>query len=206
RQEEDQPTERGVKKQGQQIRARERRRTKESGRHYRGFVTRFHQRESRERRKTDDETRHHRRSSQTARIGFDQTEDETAQSNGRQHRAQPIHAAGRLFVAAFRDSTPHDQQHDGGERDVDEKDPSPRKSLDQPAPQYGADPGGNRRETRPCSDGPATPLLAEVGADERQTSRYQKRGAHALRRARDDQARYTRRQPAPDGRKREKHD
>ena len=71
-------------------------------------------------------------------------------------------------------------------------------SLDEPAAQDGADSGGNRGEPRPRPDGLPAPLFAEIGADERQTSRHKESRAHALHSARDDKLGYVRSQPAPD--------
>src|SRR4029453_3601746 len=81
----------------------------------------------------DNHTCDHYGSTQPAYVGLDKTEHETSQSNCGKRSAQPIHRPLRFVTGAFGYSSPDNQQHDGAERNVDEKNPSPRESFDEPA-------------------------------------------------------------------------
>src|ERR1051325_3438877 len=82
------------------------------------------------------------------------------------------------------DVTQRDQQDKKRNRQIDEKHRAPGNVFDQPSTEHWPDAGGDRAESRPCSDRAAAFLFGERAADDRETARNEQRGAKSLKRAR----------------------
>ena len=188
-----------VEQQGHDIDAGERARTKQPERHHRRARLSFVPDERNEQEQAAGERRHHRHVSRSVAVGErDQSEGDAAETGEGQQRARPVDPGRRFRIIALRQMTPCDPERGRCEERVDQKDEVPGQVVDDPTPHQRPGRGGNGRKSRPRADGPAALGLRECGADHRERTRNEKRGADALNRPRGDELRHARSNSAPD--------
>src|SRR6202034_2526950 len=118
---------------------------------------------------------------------FDETDNHTSKSQGRQTRSGPIYASCSDAAAALRYPPKGNRYHKHRDWQIEEEHPPPGSVLNQPAPKYRPNGCSDRRETRPCTDGPTATFLVERLTDDRQTAGYKECSSYTLNAPCDDQ-------------------
>ena len=93
---------------------------------------------------------------------------------------------GVVFVTTFGDR-PRADDHERGDRNVDEERPPPAGAVDEPATDERAECAGDAAERRPGADGAGPIVLGEAGLQDRQTPGREQRRSHTLQDPRRDQ-------------------
>ena len=182
RQQEERTRERGVDDERHEVRGGELRRLEDSEGHERMRRPGFH---ADERAEQDDARQHRDQCGRggPARFGpARQPADQPGQPQHREDRARDVDPALRLFVLRLRHVPQADEQDHRRERQVDQEDPAPRRGLDEPPTEERSDRGHDPAETGPRADRRGTVLGHEARLEDRQASRGEQCGAHALQR------------------------
>ena len=119
--------------------------------------------------------------------GGDEGVGQRTQGHRTQHRTEDVEAAVRAGVAALGHVPPGDEDHEHGQRDVEEEDQPPAGQVDEGAAQERADEPGDPGEGGPHPDRRCPVGGAERGLDERQAAGGEQGPADALQRAGGDQ-------------------
>ena len=91
-----------------------------------------------------------------------------------------VDVTGGVWIARFRNVAHRDEDHGGGDRQVDQEDQPPRHRRDQKPADERSQCGGHTAEPRPGADGAAALLLGERRLEDGEASRREQRAADTL--------------------------